>query len=75
MANHCHLSIAQTPVGAAEGCDLLKARSKDRSLRQLLQGDQHNQILCRNEFFRSFTWRRNPRQPPLSKTRSGTRTR
>jgi hypothetical protein len=32
----------RTPVGAAEGCDLLilflKTRSKDRSLRQLLQG-------------------------------------
>jgi len=33
----------QNPVGAAEGCDLLilleKATAKDRSLRQLLQGD------------------------------------
>jgi hypothetical protein len=46
---NCHAGQAQpdrttspkytTPVGAAEGCDLLiLKKSKDRSLRQLLQG-------------------------------------
>jgi hypothetical protein len=37
-----------TPVGAAEGCDLLillfcRSRSKDRSLRQLLHGEYGEQ--------------------------------
>jgi hypothetical protein len=37
-----------TPVGAAEGCDLLilifkNTRSKDRSLRQLLHGEYGEQ--------------------------------
>ncbi|CAI8737953.1 hypothetical protein EMIT0215P_130057 [Pseudomonas serboccidentalis] len=39
-----HLKTKHSPVGAAEGCDLLllkKAKSKDRSLRQLLQGQRN----------------------------------